>query len=117
VRLRGFYQSVSASVIFHGVFEAPRKSRPSDAVSAFASIRPQLVVRLHLVRAQGAATQRRAPVQNKDTAMGNFIEFAEVAGAVIAAFGLALGLEWVSLYGLTSIMPGRHNQAGSGRKS
>jgi len=42
--------------------------------------------------------------------MGNFIEFAEVAGAVIAAFGLALGLEWVGLYGLMSIMPGRRNE-------
>lgn len=41
--------------------------------------------------------------------MGSFIEFAEVACAVIAAFGLALGLEWVGLYGLTSMMPGRRN--------
>jgi len=39
--------------------------------------------------------------------MGNFVEFAEVAGAIIAAFGLALGLEWVGLYGLTSLAPGR----------
>jgi hypothetical protein len=39
--------------------------------------------------------------------MENFIEFMEVAGAIIAALGLALGLEWVGLYGLTSMMPAR----------
>jgi hypothetical protein len=38
------------------------------------------------------------------TAMNNFIGFIEVAGAIIAALGLALGLEWVGLYGLTSLM-------------
>lgn len=36
--------------------------------------------------------------------MGNVIAFAEVAGAIIAAFGLALALEWIGLYGLTSMM-------------
>ncbi|HKV03908.1 MAG TPA: hypothetical protein VJO53_02250 [Candidatus Acidoferrales bacterium] len=41
--------------------------------------------------------------------MSNFIDFAEIAGAVIAALGLALGLEWVGLYGLTSLMPARRN--------
>jgi hypothetical protein len=45
--------------------------------------------------------------QQKDTAMENFIGFVEVAGAIIAALGLALGLEWVGLYGLTSMMPAR----------
>ena len=44
------------------------------------------------------------------TAMNGFIGFAEIAGAVIAALGLALGLEWVGLYGLTSIMPARREQ-------
>ncbi len=39
--------------------------------------------------------------------MDNFIGFAEIAGAIIAALGLALGLEWVGLYGLTSMMPAR----------
>jgi hypothetical protein len=39
--------------------------------------------------------------------MENFIGFAEVAGTIIAALGLALGLEWVGLYGLTSMMPAR----------
>lgn len=48
--------------------------------------------------------------------MGNFIGFAEIAGAIIAAFGLALGLEWVGLYGLTSMVPARH-QSGSRTKS
>ena len=43
--------------------------------------------------------------------MDNFIGFAEVAGAIIAALGLALGLEWVGLYGLTSLMPIRRNHS------
>jgi len=42
--------------------------------------------------------------------MASFIEFAEIAGAVIAAFGLAVGLEWVGLYGLTSMMPGHRTE-------
>jgi len=66
---------------------------------------------------QGVTGSGKAPPQDKDTAMGNFIEFAEVAGAVIAAFGLALGLEWVGLYGLTSIIPGRRNSPSNGAKS
>ena len=73
--------------------------------------------RLHLFRATGAAAHTTAPAEKKDTAMGSFIEFAEVAGAVIAAFGLALGLEWVGLYGLTSMMPGRRNEPSKGGKS
>jgi hypothetical protein len=39
--------------------------------------------------------------------MENFIGFVEIAGVMIAALGLALGLEWVGLYGLTSMMPAR----------
>jgi hypothetical protein len=46
--------------------------------------------------------------------MPSFFEFAEVAGAIIAAFGLALGLEWVGLYGLTSMMPARRSHPDSG---
>jgi hypothetical protein len=42
--------------------------------------------------------------------MSNFLEFVEVAGAIIAAFGLALGLEWIGLYGLTSLVPGRPSE-------
>lgn len=42
--------------------------------------------------------------------MNSFFGFAEVAGAIIAALGLALGLEWVGLYGLTSLMPMRRSQ-------
>jgi hypothetical protein len=47
--------------------------------------------------------------------MNNFIGFAEVAGAIIAALGLALGLEWVGLYGLTSLMPVRRDHSRDGR--
>jgi hypothetical protein len=50
----------------------------------------------------------------KKTAMDSFIGFAEVAGAIIAALGLALGLEWVGLYGLTSLMPARRNHQHDG---
>jgi hypothetical protein len=47
--------------------------------------------------------------------MNNFIGFAEVAGAIIAALGLALGLEWVGLYGLTSLMPVRRDHSRDAR--
>ena len=47
--------------------------------------------------------------------MDSFIGFAEVAGAIIAALGLALGLEWVGLYGLTSLMPVRRNRQRDGQ--
>lgn len=49
--------------------------------------------------------------------MNGFIGFAEVAGAIIAALGLALGLEWVGLYGLTSIMPERREQPRNGHQA
>jgi hypothetical protein len=41
--------------------------------------------------------------------MNSFIAFAEVTGAILAALALALGLQWVSLYGITSLMPVRAN--------
>jgi hypothetical protein len=47
--------------------------------------------------------------------MDSFIGFAEVVGAIIAALALALGLEWVGLYGLMSLMPGRPKQQQSGQ--
>jgi len=47
--------------------------------------------------------------------MGSFIEFAETAGAMIGAIGLALALEWVALYGLTSLMPARRDVPRDGR--
>ena len=49
--------------------------------------------------------------------MDGLIGFAEVAGAIIAALGLALGLEWVGLYGLTSLMPGRRQVPRDGRRA
>jgi hypothetical protein len=39
--------------------------------------------------------------------MDSFIAFAEVVGAIIAAMGLAMGLEWLTLNGLLHLMPGR----------
>ena len=53
---------------------------------------------------------RMLQAQLKETAMENFIGFAEIAGTIIAALGLALGLEWVGLYGLTSMMPARQSE-------
>ena len=47
--------------------------------------------------------------------MESFIGFAEVAGAIVAALGLALGLEWVGLYGLTRLMPRRDQPSDSQR--
>ncbi len=41
--------------------------------------------------------------------MDNFIAFAEVAGAIIAAMGLAMWLEWLTLNGLMRLMPPRRD--------
>ena len=48
--------------------------------------------------------------------MDNFIGFAEIAGVILAALGLALGLEWVGLYGLTSLMPMRRTDRRDGQR-
>jgi hypothetical protein len=37
--------------------------------------------------------------------MNGFIAFAEVTGAVLAALGMALGLEYAALNGLIRLMP------------
>jgi hypothetical protein len=66
--------------------------------------------------AERFSTRRKRALDEKEPAMGSVIEFAEVAGAIIAAFGLALGLEWVGLYGLTSMVPGRRNDTNNGAK-
>lgn len=39
--------------------------------------------------------------------MTSIAAFAEIAGAVVASVGLALGLEWISLNWLMRAMPGR----------
>ncbi len=41
--------------------------------------------------------------------MISFIAFAEITGAVLAAFALAVGLEWIGLNGLIRLMPVRRN--------
>ena len=41
--------------------------------------------------------------------MENFIAFAEVMGAIIAAMGLAMWLEWLTLNGLLHLMPGQRH--------
>jgi len=64
-----------------------------------------------------AALHSFAGPARKKTAMDSFIGFAEVAGAIIAALGLALGLEWVGLYGLTSLMPERRDHSRDSRQS
>ena len=47
--------------------------------------------------------------------MENFIAFAEITSAIIAAIGLALGLEWLSLNWLMRMMPQRHGRGPGGR--
>src|SRR5271154_1326896 len=64
-----------------------------------------------------AALVRLAGPARKKVAMDSFIGFAEVAGAIIAALGLALGLEWAGLYGLTSLMPARRDHPRDGHQS
>jgi hypothetical protein len=45
-----------------------------------------------------------------EAAMEAFIGFAEVAGTIIAALGLAICLEWLALSGLLRLMPHRPNE-------
>jgi hypothetical protein len=40
-------------------------------------------------------------------AMGHIVDFAGVAGVIVASMGLALGIEWISLRGLMRLMPAR----------
>ena len=47
--------------------------------------------------------------------MGSTIGFAEVAGAIIGAIGLALGLEWFTLNTLLRLMPTHHHQMHDGK--
>ena len=49
--------------------------------------------------------------------MGSTIGFAEVAGAIIGAIGLALGLEWFTLNTLLRLMPTHHDQIHNGKMS
>jgi hypothetical protein len=46
----------------------------------------------------------------EDTVVNSFLGYAEVVAAMIAAFGLAVALEWVGLYGLTGLMSERQNR-------
>ena len=47
--------------------------------------------------------------------MGSTIGFAEVAGAIIGAIGLALGLEWFTLNTLLKLMPVHHDHMHNGK--
>jgi hypothetical protein len=54
------------------------------------------------------------PRTSMEAAMEGFIRFAEVAGAIIAALGLAMGLEWLTLSGLIRLLPRRSNEPPKG---
>lgn len=60
-----------------------------------------------LVRKQG----------EKEKAMDSFLQLATVAGAIVAAIGLALGLEWLGLNTLMHLMPAarRNSHANPGK--
>jgi hypothetical protein len=51
----------------------------------------------------------------REAAMENFITFAEITSAIIAAIGLALGLEWLSLHWFMRVMLQRHGRGSVGR--
>jgi hypothetical protein len=46
--------------------------------------------------------------------MESFLGYLEVVGAIIAAFGLAAALQWIGLYGLTSLMSETRNETDRG---
>jgi len=43
--------------------------------------------------------------------MNGFVAFAEVSGAIIASFGVALALEWCGLNGLMRLLPATRRDA------
>ena len=45
--------------------------------------------------------------------MGHIVDFAGVAGVIVASMGLALGIEWLSLRGLMRLMPARSGSSGA----
>lgn len=49
--------------------------------------------------------------------MDSFLQLAAVAGAIVAAIGLALGLEWLGLNTLMHLMPAarRNSQPNPGK--
>lgn len=47
--------------------------------------------------------------------MESTIGIAEVAGAIIGAIGLALGLEWLTLNSLMRLMPRQDDQTHDGK--
>jgi hypothetical protein len=90
------------------VFSPQRNHVARPTLSCFPPIERSLAAQLQCCDMQ-AQPQRK-------TAMDSFIGFAEITGAIIAALGLALGLEWVGLYGLTSLIPVRRDHSRDGRQ-
>ena len=48
--------------------------------------------------------------------MIGFISFVEITGAILAAFALAVGLEWIGLHGLMRAMPARRDEQSSAQR-
>ncbi len=46
--------------------------------------------------------------------MDNIFAVAEIVGAILAAMGLAMWLEWLTLNGLMHVMPGRRDPRDGG---
>jgi hypothetical protein len=58
---------------------------------------------------RAARETSHAGEKEEEAAMIGFVAFAEITGAVLAAFALAVGLEWMGLHGLMRLMPVRRN--------
>jgi hypothetical protein len=81
-------------------------SLKSNTFKSFVFNSRQTVILLQFPRVQRRIEVRRSRAEAvRRTAMENTLAFAEVAGAIIGAIGLALGLEWLTLSGLIRLMP------------
>jgi hypothetical protein len=81
-------------------------SLKSNAFNSFVFNRDRLVLLLQFPNLQRRTKVRRSRAEAvRRTAMENTVAFAEIAGAIIGAIGLALGLEWLTLSGLIRLMP------------
>ncbi len=72
---------------------------------------------LHWLRSCNSLVRRAASAVGagyREAVMSGFIGFAEVVGAIIAAIGLSMGLEWIALNGLLRLMPVHHDARGAG---
>jgi hypothetical protein len=91
------------------VFRGPRRCAELFDVTTSAFNQNEMAPLLLLRNASGGLRNQPRGPEHKEAAMIGFIAFAEITGAILAAFALAVCLEWMGLHGLIRLMPARRN--------